>query len=165
VIAIPRLLDGEMILTVVHSCLSWGAPAAMSAGVVDLKTFGLNIYLLIGILFVALVAGVVLVILWMVAKQLRWRVARDRALREAQEAKIGPDGRPYPPAGMGLCHGCKKAFDRVYFLPSGEQLCPRCYERHVLSDATALPAAGGTAGHAGPAGRAGRSARLKEPKE
>jgi len=165
VIGLPRLLDGEMILTAVHSYLSRRASVVMPAGVVDLKTFGLNIYLLIGILFVVLVAGVVLVILWMVAKQLRFRGARDRALREAQEARTGPDGRPYPTAGIGLCHVCKKAFDKVYFLPSGEQLCPQCYERHVLSNATALPAAGGTAGHAGPAGRAGRSARLKEQKE
>ena len=154
-----------MILTAVHSCLSRGAPAAMPAGVVDLTTFGLNIYLLIGILFVALVAAVLLVILWMLAKQLRWRVARDRALREAQASKTGPDGRPYLPAGIGLCHGCKKAFDKVYFLPAGEQLCPRCYERHVLRAATALPAARGVAEHAGAPGRTGREARLKEQKE
>jgi hypothetical protein len=38
-----------------------------------------------------------------------------------------PDGRLRPPRGQGICQKCSGAFDDLYYLPSGEKLCARCY--------------------------------------
>jgi hypothetical protein len=68
-----------------------------------------------------------------------WRERRRRAERQAAAARIGPDGKPYPPAGPGLCDCCRRAFDKVYYLPGRRRLCPECY----AGEMRAAPEAGG----------------------
>jgi hypothetical protein len=37
-------------------------------------------------------------------------------------------GHRLPPADRGLCQACEKAYEKVYYLPSGRRLCQACYE-------------------------------------
>lgn len=54
---------------------------------------------------------------------LTWQYRRRIERRRDHALKFRPDGLPYPPRGRGLCHSCSRAFDVVYYLPSGRQLC------------------------------------------
>jgi hypothetical protein len=93
----------------------------------SLTFFAQNIYLLIGLVFVAGVLAVLVFVGWTAARTGLFVHRRREAEREAEAAKIGPDGRPYPPAAEGLCDRCQRAFNRVYYVPNGPRLCPACY--------------------------------------
>ena len=93
----------------------------------QLKMFGLNIYFLIGLLFVMAVGAVLLVAAWTGLKVLIWK-ERARAAEQAERRrKLRPDGTPLPPAGRGICTACSRVCETVYHLPGGERLCPTCY--------------------------------------
>lgn len=95
---------------------------------VDPRTLGENLYLLIG-LFVVLVLVVVLLLAgWTSIKVWIWRSRKKRAERERQRLKYRADGQPYPPSGRGLCDRCEQSYEKIYFLPTGQRLCPTCYE-------------------------------------
>ena len=96
---------------------------------VDLKTFGANIYLLIGLLICLGAMLVLIVAAWTLLKIAVWRSSRKRAEEQERRQKLRPDGQPYPPAAPGICQRCALVFDVVYHLPSGERLCARCYQR------------------------------------
>lgn len=38
------------------------------------------------------------------------------------------DGQPYPACFEGVCQACGRGDRRIYVPPSGEELCPPCYE-------------------------------------
>ncbi len=89
--------------------------------------FGANIYLLIGLLVVGGLLVLVVVSIWTGLKIVWWRRQRRKADGEERRGRIAPDGRPYPPAGRGVCGRCARASETVYHLPGGERLCPACY--------------------------------------
>ena len=79
--------------------------------------------LLTVIFFAVLIAAITLVKMWIAR-------ARDKRARCAeQQAKIGPNGEAYPVSGRGICHDCQRAFEKVYYLPTGRQMCPECYAK------------------------------------
>ncbi|KPK83964.1 MAG: hypothetical protein AMJ81_06885 [Phycisphaerae bacterium SM23_33] len=104
----------------------------------DPLTFGANLWLIIGGLVLAVFVLLALLGLWVLAKILVWRGRRWHAERQARGRKYGPDGKPLPPSAAGLCDRCERAFEMVYYMPSGGRLCPSCYEALHRS------AAGGT---------------------
>jgi hypothetical protein len=104
--------------------------------VADLKTFGLNIYVLIGALILLAVLAVLIVAAWTLLKILIWRARQRQAEADQRRDKLRPDGQPYPPAAPGVCGRCQRAFDQVYHLPSGERLCPDCYAREIAPKGT-----------------------------
>ena len=70
----------------------------------------------------------VLILAVATAVQLLRHRQRLRALKAEWRAEhVDAAGRPLPPAAPGLCEACKKAFDKVYYLPSGRRLCEACY--------------------------------------
>lgn len=69
--------------------------------------------------------------LWMAVRMLEWRRLARKAQREAEAAKLGPDGKPLPPAAGGLCDRCGQVYDKVYYLPGGGRRCPGCYEKDL----------------------------------
>jgi hypothetical protein len=82
-----------------------------------------------GLLFAGLVllivAGVITVITLIKMQRHKQRM---KALREEwQTEHYDADGRPRPPSARGLCDGCARASEKVYFLPSGRRLCEACY--------------------------------------
>ncbi len=91
------------------------------------QMFGANIYLLIGLLLAGGLLVLIVVSIWTGAKIVWWQRQRRRADAAEQRRKIGPDGRPYPPAARGVCGRCARASETVYHLPGGERLCPECY--------------------------------------
>jgi hypothetical protein len=102
--------------------------------VVDLTTFGANLYLLTGILVVLFFVVIPLALAMIVTlKWLRWRAVKKQADLEHDRKRFQPDGWHYPPLGRGLCDACHVADDEVFFLPSGQRLCHRCYPEPIDS--------------------------------
>ena len=86
----------------------------------------------------ALIAAVVaIVVIITVKRMLVWKVQKVRDDLASQLAKIGPDGKPYPPHGRGICHVCRNAFEKVYFTPDGGRICPDCYDEACQTKAEA----------------------------
>ncbi len=100
---------------------------------VDLKTFGANIYLLIGLLICLAVVAILIVAAWTLLKIAVWRSSQRKAAEQEHRRKLRPDGQPYPPAAAGICGRCQQAGEVVYHLPSGERFCPECYEVQVAA--------------------------------
>ncbi len=95
-----------------------------------------NTYIAIIFCFLALIALACLTFFllgWL--KALLQRIRVEKAAIASRLASIGPDGKPYPPSGRGLCDNCSKVVEKVYFLPSGRRLCPKCYKVHCKSTA------------------------------
>jgi hypothetical protein len=103
-------------------------PSCRSPAVVDLRTFGANIYLLIGLLICGAALIILIVAAWTALKIAVWRSSQRKAAEQEHRRKLGPDGQPYPPAAPGICERCQQAGDVVYHLPTGERLCARCYQ-------------------------------------
>lgn len=103
---------------------------------IDLKTFGANIYLLIGLLICLGVLLVLILAAWTLLKIAVWQSRRKKAAEQERRQRLRPDGQPYPPAAPGLCQRCQRAGDAVYHLPSGERFCADCYARHIATGRT-----------------------------
>lgn len=97
---------------------------------VDPETFALNLMLIIGALVLFVAAFIVFVSTWTGISALIWLIQRRRAQREFIRNNRREDGKPYPPFVEGVCSRCRRGSRRVYFAPSGEGLCPLCYEQH-----------------------------------
>lgn len=96
---------------------------------VDPTTLGQNMYLLLGCWIVLAVLVVLAVVIWTVAKIVLWYQERKRIEQEqARRAVDQRTGRPYPPASRGFCDRCRRACEKVYYLPSGRRLCQACYD-------------------------------------
>jgi hypothetical protein len=95
--------------------------------VVDPTTLGRNLYLIIGAVLLLLILLSVVIAVWTGVNVAFWRRAQKRSAAEDKRRRIGPDGRPYPPAARGLCDRCHRVDETVYHLPSGERRCPACY--------------------------------------
>jgi hypothetical protein len=81
------------------------------------------------ILLIALVMLVTAAIIAALTVRNMRRSQRQTATVQAewQAERFDEDGQPLPPFARGLCDVCHKAFDKVYYLPSGRRLCPACY--------------------------------------
>ncbi len=96
--------------------------------VVDPKTLGINLYIIIGAVLLGAFLLIVVIAVWTGIKAGFWQLGRRRAAEAERRRKLQPDGRPYPPAARGLCDRCGRTFEKVYHLPTGERRCPPCYE-------------------------------------
>lgn len=93
----------------------------------QLKMFGLNIRLLIGLLTAGVIGFVLLIAVWTGIKVILFRRRQQQSELEAGRAKLDAKGRPLPPTTAGVCHRCGKACLKVHHLPSGQRFCPDCY--------------------------------------
>ncbi len=100
---------------------------------VDPKTFGQNLYLIIGAVLLLIVLLCVVISIWTGVNVAFWRRARKQAEAQEQRRKFGPDGQPYPPVARGMCDRCHRVYEAVYHLPSGERRCPACYDTEPQS--------------------------------
>jgi hypothetical protein len=94
----------------------------------SLEVFRDNIHLLIGLLFFLAVGAVALIVTWTGIKLYIWHVRERRERERLHREQFRPDGLPYPPASRGLCDRCGRSVEKVYYLSSGERLCPEDYE-------------------------------------
>jgi hypothetical protein len=94
----------------------------------SLETFRANIHLLMGLLFFLAVGVVFLIVTWTGIKLYIRHVRERREQERWHREHFRPDGLPYPPASRGLCDRCGGSFEKVYYLSSGERLCPKDYE-------------------------------------
>jgi len=105
----------------------------------QLESWAFSIRWLVGLLIVLAILLVLLIAALTAFKIWLWRARQAFARRVRYQATHGPDGRPYPPTGLGLCDHCQRAFPDVYYLPSGQRLCPDCYDALQQSDAPTNP--------------------------
>lgn len=95
-----------------------------------------NSYIAIIFCFLALIALVIVAFVllgWL--KATLWQARVGKAAIASRIASTGPDGKPNPPSGRGLCDNCGKVLEKVLFLPSGRRLCKKCYKVHCGSTA------------------------------
>ncbi len=90
---------------------------------VDRYTLGLNIYLLIALLLVAVVAIILIVAAWTGVKIVLWRGSQRKAARPYYRSRHAPNGTPYPPSSRGICTRCGQYADCVYHLANGTRVC------------------------------------------
>jgi hypothetical protein len=96
----------------------------------DPKNFGMNIYLLIGLVLLAAAALLAIIAAWTLVNHLIWKRGQRRAERAYQAKRIQPDGTPYPPASRGICSKCAAYRDPVYHLDDGSRLCEKHFDEH-----------------------------------
>lgn len=97
----------------------------------QLQMFGLNLWFLIELLVCGFFALVLLIASWTGIKIWLFQRGQSRAERENRRRKFDSGGRPIAPSAPGVCHQCGAAFREVHHLPSGERLCPTCYQRRA----------------------------------
>ncbi|MEE9297262.1 MAG: hypothetical protein V3W34_20165 [Phycisphaerae bacterium] len=89
----------------------------------------MNLWLLISLLFLLVIALVLGLMLWTGIRVGLTVLAQRRAHAEYRKSSRRADGQPYPPYIEGVCSQCSRGNLRIYHPPSGERLCPECYER------------------------------------
>ncbi len=93
-----------------------------------------------GIFIVAIILLIVALVCLAIALFRLWlrdlQIQRDRDLERRE--KFRPDGKPYPPADRGICDCCSQLNEKVYYIQSGQRLCPDCYH-NMLEDQKNLP--------------------------
>ncbi len=94
----------------------------------QLRMFGQNIWLLVGILTAALLLFFLLTVGLTGLKVWLFRRGQEQGERESRLERSFPDGSPKPPVGPGLCDQCGHAFPDVFHLPSGTRRCGGCYD-------------------------------------
>ncbi len=95
----------------------------------QLRMFGANLYLLIGALICLAITLVLILVAWTATRAWLWKSRQRRSVEELARRRLDPDGNPYPPTGRGVCEICNRAYDRVYYLPTGQRRCAGCYQR------------------------------------
>jgi hypothetical protein len=96
--------------------------------VANLHNWALNIFFLVGVLLALGVGMFLLVALLTGLKLWRWSRAERQIRDEYMRERYRPDGQPYPPAARGICDRCGGAFEKVYYLPTGQKLCQYDYD-------------------------------------
>jgi len=72
--------------------------------------------------------AVVAVLAVSLVRGLLWRGGARLAQKREEREQRDSQGRPLPPSGRGFCDQCGHRFDQVFFMPSGERRCRRCYD-------------------------------------
>jgi len=96
---------------------------------VDPETLAMNIALLIGAAVVLMALFIFTLASITALKCALWIRRRRKAEREFLMKHRRADGERYPPFMEGVCGRCGHGDNKVYFTPTGEELCPPCYER------------------------------------
>ncbi len=108
---------------------------------VDLRTFGQNLFLIIGGLVLLSVLLVLAYFAWIGLNMLIFYVGKWRAEREHARQTRRADGELYPPMIEGICEVCKRGGHKIYFPEAGEAMCPLCYEQSWRKQAAESKAA------------------------
>ncbi|MFP4353715.1 MAG: hypothetical protein ACLFUJ_01235 [Phycisphaerae bacterium] len=108
-------------------------------GFVSPAMFGAAIYLLIGLLVLGLLALVAAVLGWAAWRGHCLTVRQSRAEAQAALNRLDRRGQLKPPTGRGLCDVCQHLSDSVLFLPTGQRLCPTCYDERIDSESREEP--------------------------
>ncbi len=96
---------------------------------VDLRTFGQNLFLIIGGLMLLAVLLFLGFVAWTGLNMLIYYAGKRRAEREHVRQTRRADGELYPPMIEGICEVCKRGGHKIYFPETGKAMCPLCYER------------------------------------
>lgn len=101
----------------------------------QLQMFGLNIWLLIGILTLMLIGGVIFLVGYTSVRAWLTTRAQDRSFAQFRANRNDAQGRPKPQQGSGICRRCSDAVSDGYYTPEG-CLCVECYDTQYSSIAT-----------------------------
>jgi hypothetical protein len=101
---------------------------------VDQVTLAQNMALIIGGLFVLIAGFIGVISLWTGVGVVLGIMRQRRALATWRKASRRADGEMYPPFMESVCQQCHRGHRMVYFVETGEELCPECYERFWRSE-------------------------------
>ena len=96
---------------------------------VDVGTFSLNLFLIIGALLCLALLFVLFITAWTGVSSLIWFANRRRAERAYMALTRRTDGQVYPAFGEGICGDCHRGDRKIYQVSNSDGLCPTCYER------------------------------------
>ena len=108
---------------------------------VDLRTFGQNLFLIIGGLMLLSVLLFLGFFAWTGLNMLIFYLGKRRAEREHVRQTRRADGELYPPMIEGICEVCKRGGHKIYFPEAGEAMCTLCYEQSWRKQAAESKAA------------------------
>ena len=96
--------------------------------VVDIETFAFNLMLIIGGVFLLTILFFLFIATWTGLNALAWFLRGRYRRREFLRLHRRADGQRYPPFTPGVCKSCGRGDHKIYFPPTGEELCSICYE-------------------------------------
>jgi len=88
---------------------------------------GVNIETIVYGVPTILLAGMILAVLWALVRPLLRGDAVRRQKRRRYRAHHDRSGNPIPPVARGICQSCQQYAAAIYYLPSGERYCKKCY--------------------------------------
>lgn len=94
----------------------------------DPETIALNFAIIIGGTILLIFGSFAIYALWTLLNMGIWIIQRRRCERQYLRESRRADGKHYPAHIAGRCGRCHRGNDRIYFTPSGHELCPTCYE-------------------------------------
>jgi hypothetical protein len=92
-----------------------------------LNMFGMNIFLIIGGIILAVVGLAFLIALWTGFNFWTWRRSQRRAEARRRKERFDDTGQLFPPASRGICSVCETVHPKVYHLEDGARFCPKHY--------------------------------------
>jgi len=98
----------------------------------QLQMFGLNIWLLIGILTLLFFVTVGALVIYTSTRAWLYARAQNRSFAKFQAQRLGSDGHRKPPQGSGICRCCGTAVSDGYHTPQG-CFCTACFDTNGLS--------------------------------
>ncbi len=108
---------------------------------VDLRTFGQNLFLILGGLMLLSVLLFLGFVAWTGLNMLIFYVGKRRTEREHVRRTRRADGELYPPMIEGICEVCKRGGHKIYFPETGLAMCTLCYEQSWRKQAAESKAA------------------------
>lgn len=93
----------------------------------QLEMWRLNTQFLIGVVACLGVGLVFIFMFWTVLRTWLSAIGQRHSQRRFLDRKRDARGNPLPPTAKGLCDRCGTVSETVYYLPSGERLCEKCF--------------------------------------
>ncbi len=95
----------------------------------QLQMFGMNIFLLIGLLLFGLITFILLIVFWTTIKVYFFqRQQRTNPYKKFGWKTVAPvEGMP--PSSAGICDTCGRVLSAVFHLPGGVRQCSTCYRK------------------------------------
>jgi len=93
---------------------------------------------IIVLFFVVVAAAIGLFVLLGVLKVVGQSASRRHSQRRDARARVASGAPADLPTGRGMCDGCARAFEEVYYLPDGKRLCLNCYRAYRSAGGNAV---------------------------
>ncbi len=94
----------------------------------QLEMFAQNIALILGTIVLIGICGIAAFAAWTGLRVVYGQAQQRRSWAAYLAERCRADGAPYPPFIEGTCGSCGRGDTKIYQPPTGQHLCPSCYE-------------------------------------